>query len=110
VVFRREQQSWSQRELARRAGIDASRLSKIEHGYTAPTLDELTGLAVALNTCLDELVWGDAPELARLLHSFAGLAGRQDRELVGRVLHALGTVLFGPHVPPRPPGVEERPR
>jgi ribosome-binding protein aMBF1 (putative translation factor) len=95
VACRREQRGWSQRELARRAAVDASRLWKIEHGWVAPTLSELAGLSVALDACLDELVWGEAPELARLLHSFAALTAGCDRELVAQVLRALSAALSG---------------
>jgi transcriptional regulator with XRE-family HTH domain len=99
IACRREQRGWSQRELARRAAVDASRLWKIEHGRVAPTLAELAGLSVALGACLDELVWGEAPELARLLHSFAALTAGYDRELVAQVLRALSAALSGGSTP-----------
>jgi transcriptional regulator with XRE-family HTH domain len=50
---------WSQSELAKRAGILAPRLSRLESGRAAPGLGELIRLHAALSMSLDELIAGE---------------------------------------------------
>lgn len=49
-------QGWSLEELARRANLSQSSLSRIENGRRRLALDQLVTLARALNTTLDQLV------------------------------------------------------
>ncbi|MEV5409845.1 XRE family transcriptional regulator [Thermopolyspora sp. NPDC052614] len=49
-------QGWSLEELARRANLSQSSLSRIENGRRRLVLDQLVTLARALNTTLDQLV------------------------------------------------------
>jgi len=57
VKQRREHRGWSQAELARRACIDQSLLSRIESGATTnPGINALKGLAKSLQCSIDYLV------------------------------------------------------
>jgi transcriptional regulator with XRE-family HTH domain len=58
IVELRRTRRWSQRELARRAGLRHVRLSKLENGHATPNLPELLRIAEALDAGLDELVRG----------------------------------------------------
>ncbi|WP_207550031.1 XRE family transcriptional regulator [Thermostaphylospora chromogena] len=49
-------QGWSLEELARRANLSQSSLSRIENGRRRLALDQLVALARALDTTLDQLV------------------------------------------------------
>ncbi|MGW4807558.1 helix-turn-helix domain-containing protein [Kitasatospora sp. NPDC004272] len=49
-------QGWSLEELAARAGLSQSSLSRIENGQRRLALDQLVTLAKALDTTLDQLV------------------------------------------------------
>jgi transcriptional regulator with XRE-family HTH domain len=51
----REQSNISVRELARRVGLSASAISKIELGKAQPTLNTLCALVAALGISFDEL-------------------------------------------------------
>ncbi|HJP74246.1 MAG TPA: helix-turn-helix transcriptional regulator [Pseudonocardiaceae bacterium] len=48
----REQQGWSQAELARRIGITKSAVARLETGQTSPTLPELDLIARVLRARL----------------------------------------------------------
>jgi transcriptional regulator with XRE-family HTH domain len=50
---------WTIDELARRAHISASTISRIETGHRRLALDHLATLAKALNTTIDDLLSGD---------------------------------------------------
>ncbi|MTD56448.1 helix-turn-helix domain-containing protein [Amycolatopsis pithecellobii] len=52
----RKARGWSLDNLAERAGISPSQLSRLETGHRRIALDQLTALAGALNTSLDQLV------------------------------------------------------
>ncbi len=60
IVQLRGLKGWKQRELARRAGLPAHRLSRIENGRRIPTLDELVALRNTFETDLEHLVFGAA--------------------------------------------------
>ena len=60
---------WTQRELARRAGLRADRLSRLEHGHVEPSVQELVNLAGVFGVGLDELVLGQARSRAEALLS-----------------------------------------
>jgi transcriptional regulator with XRE-family HTH domain len=66
VTQRRERLGWSQGQLARRADIEQSLLSRIESGATAnPGINALKALAKALACSIDHLVglYDDEPTL-----------------------------------------------
>ncbi|WP_260475160.1 helix-turn-helix domain-containing protein [Streptomyces sp. WAC 06725] len=52
----RKARGWSLDNLAERAGISPSQLSRIETGHRRLSLDQLTAIAAALGKSLDELV------------------------------------------------------
>lgn len=52
----RKARAWSLDNLAERAGISASQLSRIETGHRRIHLDQLAAIAGALDTSLDQLV------------------------------------------------------
>ena len=54
----RKTKGWSQRQLARRAGLRADRLSRLEQGATEPRLEEIAKLARALGMGLEDLAFG----------------------------------------------------
>ncbi|MCM3662231.1 XRE family transcriptional regulator [Georgenia satyanarayanai] len=54
---------WSLDELARRATLSASTLSRIENGQRRLALDQLVALARALDTTLDQLVASDVEDV-----------------------------------------------
>jgi transcriptional regulator with XRE-family HTH domain len=56
-------QGWSLEELAARANLSQSSLSRIENGRRRLALDQLVTLARALNTTLDQLVAGTADDV-----------------------------------------------
>jgi putative transcriptional regulator len=59
ILDLRNERGWNQLELARRAGLNPTRLSKLEHGHHEPRIEELVRLAKALVVTLDELVLGE---------------------------------------------------
>ena len=83
IRFRRNRWTFSQEELAHRAGINRTYIAKLELAQNQPTLTVLLALASALNCSLTELVEGtmsryknrprDSPEerAARLLQGCA---------------------------------------
>ena len=56
-------QGWSLDELARRANLSQSSLSRIENGQRRLALDQLVTLARALDTSLDQLVETDTEDV-----------------------------------------------
>ncbi|WP_431950267.1 helix-turn-helix domain-containing protein [Actinacidiphila sp. bgisy167] len=56
-------QGWSLEELARRANLSQSSLSRIENGQRRLALDQLVTLARALDTTLDQLVESAADDV-----------------------------------------------
>ncbi|MCC3313771.1 helix-turn-helix domain-containing protein [Nocardia africana] len=56
-------QGWSLEELAARAHLSQSSLSRIENGHRRLALDQLVTLARALDTTLDQLVESDADDV-----------------------------------------------
>jgi transcriptional regulator with XRE-family HTH domain len=63
IVVARTEHDMSQGKLARKLGIDRSRLSKWERGLHAPLLYQLVALAPALSLSLDELIMGRGSSL-----------------------------------------------
>lgn len=53
IIEARATQGLTQKELARRAGIKASNLSRIENGKTSPTVSMLTRLARGMGKRLE---------------------------------------------------------
>jgi len=95
----RTTRGWGQRELSRRAHFDPPRLSRIERGHARVTLPELVRLGMALETGLDELVFGHPPTLeaewAHLLRELARALGEDDLACARRLLRALVVGLRG---------------
>jgi transcriptional regulator with XRE-family HTH domain len=66
IVELRNQRGWTQKELARRAGMRAARLSTVESASKRPNLDEFVRLADALEVSLDALRSGEEAARAAL--------------------------------------------
>ena len=60
----RDDRRWSQQELADRAGIARSTLSKIENGLLSPTFEVLLKLARGFGTDLSDLVQSESHPLS----------------------------------------------
>lgn len=60
----RDDRRWSQQELADRAGIARSTLSKIENGLLSPTFEVLLKLARGFGTDLSDLVQSESQPLS----------------------------------------------
>ena len=98
IKSKREDASWSQTELAKRAGITPSALSQIESGERFPSTVVVHKLAKALSTSVDYLLGNRAEEyLADLLQdekveilfrTFKELT-KKDREFILRQIDAL---------------------
>ena len=89
----RQEKGWTQRELARRAGLKPSGLSKYELGIYQPSLAAVKALAGALGTTTDHLLGGSGPEPdadARLKSLLARLG-----ELPAEPRRALAEILDG---------------
>jgi transcriptional regulator with XRE-family HTH domain len=95
----RETRGWRQRELSRRARFDPARLSRIERGKARVTLPELVRLGMALETGLDELVFGASPTLdgewPHLLRELKKALGEADQACARRLLRAFVLGLRG---------------
>lgn len=93
----RRVRDWSQAQLARRARLHPSRLSRIEHGLQEPLLGELFSLAQALGASVTDLLRGAQPpgesDQASLLNELRDLTAPEERATVIRVLYALVTGL-----------------
>lgn len=60
----RDARGWNQQDLADRAGVARSTLSKIENGLLSPTFEVLLKLARGFETELSDLVQAEAPALS----------------------------------------------
>jgi transcriptional regulator with XRE-family HTH domain len=60
----RDARDWNQQDLADRAGVARSTLSKIENGLLSPTFEVLLKLAKGFGVELSELVQSDTPALS----------------------------------------------
>ena len=93
ILDLRTKRGWNQKELARRAGMRASRLSTIESGAKRPNLDEFARLADALDTTLDELRSDERrvpkPEAVDLVRELAAFATAEELAGLGRLLQVL---------------------
>jgi transcriptional regulator with XRE-family HTH domain len=95
----RNEQGWSQSELAEQVGADPAQISRYENGRITPSADALVRLAETFGVSCDYLLVDDAPRrpfrspedaLGDHLADFAELA-QADRELVVRFIEALVT-------------------
>lgn len=95
----RETRGWRQRELSRRARFDPPRLSRIERGQARVTLAELVRLGMALETGIDELVFGPPQvlkgEWAHLLRELERALTEDDQACLLRLLRAFVAGLRG---------------
>ncbi|HEX4959876.1 MAG TPA: helix-turn-helix transcriptional regulator [Thermoanaerobaculia bacterium] len=95
----RTTRGWQQRELSRRARFDPPRLSRIERGAARVTLTELVRLGQALETGLDELVFGHCASLeeewAHLLRDLEKAFTPEELVFARRLLRALVQGLRG---------------
>ena len=87
IVKLRGLQGWKQVELARRAGLPAHSLSRIENGRRIPTLDELAALRDVFGTDLEHLVFGASARPAA--SGPAGQVSTEDIALLERLLDRL---------------------
>ena len=88
----RVRHSWSQKELARRAGMSTKAIMHFEDGFSRPSLDRLRRLANTLEVSTDYLLGiVSAPELeiGDALHQFVGQLTDEDRELAKNFLKVL---------------------
>lgn len=60
----RDDRGWNQQDLADRAGVARSTLSKIENGLLSPTFEVLLKLASGFGVSLSDLVQSEAPALS----------------------------------------------
>lgn len=96
----REQKGLSQGDIEKRSGLKRPYISRIEHGYTVPSIQNLEKLARALDVPLYEILyegeeppkplhlpkrqkgkeatWGSSAKNARLLSKFRRLFARMD--------------------------------
>ena len=78
IIEIRRRQKLSQVGLARRLGVEGSRLSHWEKGSHLPSLAQVVEIAVALKVGLDELVLGTGPASPAVM----GLAPKQYERLL----------------------------
>jgi transcriptional regulator with XRE-family HTH domain len=94
IVEHRNARGWKQRELARRAGIEPGRLSRIERGIASPNLDEMFRLKAVFGGSLDELFLGEVPagpegSLDELARDLERLGSRDEIAILRRLFHLL---------------------
>jgi len=77
--------------LAKRAGMSAQAISKIERGIENVALDNLIAIAKALGVTLEELVCQDQEK--RIIKI---VISRDNAETIRRAIDELGKVLAGP--------------
>lgn len=94
VRRRRLALSFTQEELALRAGIKPATLSRVENARMHASIDLVKGIADALGCLVGELVDEEGPEVSgrerALLESWRALDGDTQRlvdKLVGRIAH-----------------------
>lgn len=95
----REEKGLSTRELAERAGIDQSMVTKIETGKKRPGNETLAKIADELGIRLADKIGGEAPSLtdpdtirvplADLAHDLANPRSRRDSEVVNDLAHSI---------------------
>jgi transcriptional regulator with XRE-family HTH domain len=74
----RDARGWNQQDLADRAGVARSTLSKIENGLLSPTFEVLLKLARGFGVDLSELVQSESPALSgRMVIERAGALGEE---------------------------------
>ena len=96
----RKQKSWSQNDLAKKAGISYAQLSRYEIKGSQPPAEVLNKLAEALDTTVDFLINGDTSEKAKstlkdaeLLQQFKAVEqmSDDDRTVIKKVIGAFIT-------------------
>ena len=93
IVKLRTERGWTQRELARRAGLRPARLSTLESGTKRPNLEELARLAEVLDSRMDELWSGERtsprPKTLELVQKLEELGSPEELAGLGRLLQIL---------------------
>ena len=90
IAEQRQARGWKIRELGRRAGIEPTRLSRLERGVGQLRIEELVGLCHALGVGYGEMLFGEGPrdedEIERLVREARGVASPGDEALFARLL------------------------
>lgn len=93
VAETRKDRGWNQKDLAARADVDASYISKVESGrIAAPSGEQIERLALALGVSVDELLRGkSAPPTPdeQLILSIRNALGTEKAHLFEAVFEAL---------------------
>ena len=92
----RNQQRWTQKEVAAKIGLQISQLNKYECGMHVPPADKLVQLAEIFNTTTDYLLTGSVTDAqpinnVRLLERFRALEGfnLKDQDTVLKLIDAM---------------------
>lgn len=91
----RDERGWNQQELADRAGVARSTLSKIENGLLSPTFEVLLKLARGFGTALSDLVQSETPALSGRMVIERAAADREGVSYPNNRLWPLATTLKG---------------
>jgi transcriptional regulator with XRE-family HTH domain len=91
----RDARGWNQQDLADRAGVARSTLSKIENGLLSPTFEVLLKLARGFEVDLSELVQSEAPALSGRMVIERGTAERTEVAYPNNRLWPLAATLKG---------------
>lgn len=91
----RDARGWNQQDLADRAGVARSTLSKIENGLLSPTFEVLLKLARGFGVELSDLVQSESPALSGRMVVERASAGREDISYPNNRLWPLAATLKG---------------
>lgn len=91
----RDARGWNQQDLADRAGVARSTLSKIENGLLSPTFEVLLKLARGFGTDLSDLVQSESPTLSGRMVIERAAAPREGVSYPNNQLWPLAATLKG---------------
>jgi transcriptional regulator with XRE-family HTH domain len=92
LIQLRKQRGLTQQQLADAVGIHVNQIKRYEAGTTQPTLEVLIKFTKALHISMDNLVFGDTPELddkIRLQLEALRELETNDRKIIQEVLEGL---------------------
>jgi HTH-type transcriptional regulator/antitoxin HipB len=93
IIKLRNERGWTQKELARRAGLRPARLSTLESGTKRPNLQEFARLAEVLDSSMDALWSGERhsprPKTLELVQKLEELGSPEELAGLGRLLQIL---------------------